>query len=126
MNSGTPHLEAGASVFALTFLIYFAYVFLRAFQQQNVIHANWFWIAPISMMMAYGDAFIIDMVATYGRQVWWAMGVGGFTGCWSSMYLHRKYLRKDKNVKNVYRCSGTADSPTSRRADLLRKAGGGT
>lgn len=74
------------------FAVYFGYVFLRAFQQQNVIHANWLMIAPISMGMAFGDAYIISAIAEHGVKLWWSMGLGGFTGCWASMYIHRRYF----------------------------------
>jgi len=96
MNFGHPLLDSlGVSV--AVFVVYFCYVFLRSMQQQNVIHANWILIAPISMLMAFGDAFIISAVATHGVDLWWAMGIGGFTGCWASMWLHRNYLRRDTN-----------------------------
>jgi hypothetical protein len=84
----------GSFLALAVFVVYFCYVFLRAFQQQNVIHANWLMVAPISMAMAFGDAYIISAVAEHGLKLWWAMGIGGFTGCWVSMWAHRKYFKK--------------------------------
>lgn len=78
------------SVFAVSFL----FVFIKAFQQLNVVHDAYKWILPCSMMMAACEVFVISMVATYKE--WWLfipMGMGAALGAMISMYVHKRIVK---------------------------------
>lgn len=74
----------------------FAFIFLKAWQQLNVMHHQIWWIVPTSMAMATCEVFV---VATAAQQGWgWIVlpiGIGSGLGCLASMKLHRR-LRKTK------------------------------
>lgn len=74
----------------------FAYVFVRSFQQRNVIHDNYKWILPVSMCMATIDVFIIAYIAHKGfrLEIVIANGSGGGFGCLLAMYLHKRWVKK--------------------------------
>jgi len=83
-------------------VIYFAlfattlvYVFLRAFQQKNVMHSKYAWMVPVSYGMGFCDVYIISTIAA-GDHVLWvtalAMGTGGTIGSISATYLHNRWI----------------------------------
>ena len=74
---------------AATFLL----VFLRAWQQQNVIHGYYWWAALTSYGMALADVLVIVGVVNYGLAAVPYIGTGGSIGVVSAMYLHRKMKR---------------------------------
>lgn len=84
-------IDSFISGFGLYWLAAFIHVFLRSFQQQNVIFNNYLLIIPISYGMFYIDTYITEQVATHGADaVWFACGTGGWLGCWTSMWIHRR------------------------------------
>lgn len=81
----------------LVFFANFGFIFLKAFQQQNVIHGNWWWVVPTSSAMALGEIFVIFQVAQQGIDFWlWlAVAMGGGLGCIASMWCHRLMNRRN-------------------------------
>jgi hypothetical protein len=79
---------------AKAFAASFTFVFLKAWQQLNVVHHQLWWIVPTSMAMAACEVFVIWQAATRG---WgWIVipiGLGSGLGCLASMLLHRKIRR---------------------------------
>ena len=75
------------------FLANFCFIFLKAFQQQNVIHGNWWWVIPTSFGMALGEVFVIDSIVDLGFGVTTvvALGLGGGLGAVTAMYWHRRW-----------------------------------
>jgi hypothetical protein len=72
----------------------FMLVFLRAFQQQNVIHANFRLAALTSYMLAIAEvATVLWMVKQGWSSVLW-VGTGGACGVTSSMYIYRRHFKK--------------------------------
>jgi hypothetical protein len=72
----------------------FALVFLRAWQQQNVIHRHFLMAACTSYAMAIGEvALFLGIVATGWNAVLW-VGTGGAMGVTASMYLHARLMRR--------------------------------
>lgn len=77
------------SVFAVSCL----FVFIKAFQQLNVVHDKYLWVMPCSMLMALCEVFVISMIAV--KQEWWLfipMGIGSALGAMFSMYLHKRIM----------------------------------
>lgn len=72
----------------------FLYVFLKAFQQLNVMHHKIPWVIPTSVGMAAFELVIVLSIVK-SPSVWMilALGLGGGTGCITSMFLH-KWLRE--------------------------------
>lgn len=67
-------------------------VFLKAFQQLNVMRNNKIMVPPISFGMAFTEVFIIASVIDSGASietVFW-MGAGGAIGCLTAMKVHPK------------------------------------
>jgi hypothetical protein len=84
--------------FLATFAANFAFIFLKAFQQRNVIHNNYGWVVATSNAMALFEVYVVAMVAKEGFTIWLvlALGFGGGTGCLAAMLLHNRFvLRKD-------------------------------
>jgi len=77
---------------ALTFAA-FAVVFLRAWQQQNVIHGLYWWAAGTSYWIALADAALVLGVVAKGFPAVPFIGTGGALGVVSAMYLHRRMKR---------------------------------
>jgi hypothetical protein len=84
--------------FLTTFAANFAFIFLKAFQQRNVVHDNYGWVVMTSNAMALFEVYVVAMVAKEGFTAWlvFALGMGGGTGCLAAMLLHKRFvLRKD-------------------------------
>lgn len=83
-------------IYLKAFLAMFVMVGLRAFQQQNVIHGNYWWVIPTSMCMAFAEVYVYWQAALMGPG--WlavALGFGGACGCITSMFLHRRMNGKN-------------------------------
>lgn len=77
------------------FLASFLAVFLKAFQQRNVV-ADKYWAVPIvSFGMAFSEVFIVLGVVDYGLAIATVllMGSGGTLGCLSAMIAHKRMFR---------------------------------
>lgn len=80
---------------------YFLFVFLKAFQQKNVVGMHYRWILPISYMMAASEVFIISIIAfkaaggaPFSDLIVFAftIGTGGGLGALAGMYVHNKHV----------------------------------
>ena len=67
------------------------FIALRAFQQLNVQHDRYLWVAPTSLCMAVVEVMTITNVVKSGSLLAAApLGIGAVLGCWFSMWLHRR------------------------------------
>lgn len=66
-----------------------ALVFLRAWQQQNVIHGYYWWAGATSYAIAVADVTVLLTVVDRGMQSIAFLGTGGAIGVVSAMFLHR-------------------------------------
>lgn len=76
------------------FFVSLVYIFIKAFQQLNVVHDAYKWVVPCSLMMAASEVFVISMVAT--NKEWWLflpMGLGAGCGAMISMFLHKRLVK---------------------------------
>lgn len=72
----------------------FGLVFLRAIQQQNVIHGHYVLAAITPFLIAIAEvAMVIWVVNTGWPSIPW-VGTGGALGVVSAMYLHRQVLHR--------------------------------
>ena len=72
----------------------FIFIFLRAFQQKNVMKNKYMWMVPTSYGMGFCEVYIIASVATGGMELWaaaLAMGTGGGVGSILATYLHERW-----------------------------------
>lgn len=70
----------------------FALVFLRAIQQQNVIHGK-YWMAAITpYAIACAEVATVLWVVNIGWPAIPWVGTGGALGVTSAMYVHRRWL----------------------------------
>lgn len=74
------------------FVSSFMAVFLLSTQQQNVVFGHFKLAAVTSMAIAGAQYVMITSVAAGGS--WLLMGIGGAAGVTSSMFIHRKYVRR--------------------------------
>lgn len=79
---------------AAAFFASFVFVALKAFQQLNVVHDQYLFVMPTSLLMACCEVFVIVSVA----QVGWGwivlyIGLGAGLGAMFSMYLHKRVRR---------------------------------
>lgn len=76
-------------MYALAFAASFAFIFLKAFQQLNVVHKQYLMVVPTSMAMSACEIGVVAMVIHQG---WgWLVvftGAGGGLGCIAAMFLH--------------------------------------
>lgn len=72
--------------YIIAFAVSFVYIFLKATQQINVIHQDYKWVLPVSMMMALCEATIVVFIVKVDWTVAFAVGLGGGLGCMTSMY----------------------------------------
>jgi hypothetical protein len=67
-----------------------AFIFLKAFQQLNVVHSKYWLVLPTSMGMALFEVTVVYNIAHHGLWVFVPCGLGGGLGCLGSMYIHKK------------------------------------
>ncbi len=82
-------------IYLTAFATSFLYIFLKCYQQLNVVHKQYLWVLPTSMAMAACEVFVIATTAKTGFG-WIALtiGLGAGLGCMTSMYLHGRLTRK--------------------------------
>jgi hypothetical protein len=71
----------------------FVLVFLRALQQQNVVHGNYLLAATTPFAIAAAEVASIVMVVQTGFGAVPYVGIGGALGATSAMWIHRR-IRK--------------------------------
>jgi len=73
----------------------FVLIFLKSFQQLNVMRGRYLWVLPISYCMALVEAVIWIQVVSegFGIGIFW-MGTGAGLGCISGMYVHKRLHKK--------------------------------
>lgn len=76
---------------ALVFLASFVFIFLKSWQQLNVVHYQLWWIVPTSFAMAIAEVFTVFNMAHYG---WgWVIvpiGIGSGLGSLVSTIIHKR------------------------------------
>lgn len=83
-------------IYALIFAASFAFVFLKAFQQLNVVRGAYPWVLPTSFAMACCEVYSIAAVAKQGWGfVILPVGLGAGLGAMLAMFLHRKFVRSE-------------------------------
>lgn len=71
----------------------FVLVFLRALQQQNVIHGHYVWAVFTAYGIAIGEvAVVLWVVYTGWAAIAWT-GTGGALGVVAAMWMHRRLRR---------------------------------
>ncbi|MDO8547884.1 MAG: hypothetical protein Q7R68_11075 [Nitrospirales bacterium] len=73
----------------------FAYIFLKAFQQLNVVHKEYIWVIPTSIGMGLLEVAMVLMIVR-ADTVWLglATGVGGACGALLAMVIHKGVTRR--------------------------------
>jgi hypothetical protein len=83
--------------YILAFISSFAFVGLKSTQQLNVVHKEYWWILPTSLLMAACEVYIVSTVARNG---WgWlvlAIGSGAGLGAMLATFLHGKFIQRSK------------------------------
>lgn len=80
--------------YLVIFAVSFAFIFLKAWQQLNVVHHQLWWIVPTSFCLAACEVYLVFHMARSG--VDWIvlpLGLGAGLGCLCSMLLHKR-IRK--------------------------------
>lgn len=77
-----------------------AFVFLKAFQQRNVVLDHYWPIIPVSWLMFAAEAYVIVAVASHGWDIWFvgAVGTSAGIGAIAAMYLHRRIFRRKERT----------------------------
>lgn len=80
----------------LSFGVSFVYIFIKAFQQLNVVHRNYAWIPVASVMMGFCEAYIV--VAQVQNGLHWpvilSLGLGAGSGACVATFIHHRYVEK--------------------------------
>ncbi|WP_395406326.1 hypothetical protein ACHMW6_06540 [Pseudoduganella sp. UC29_106] len=81
--------------YLLAFCTSFAFIFLKAFQQLNVVNKQYRWVLPTSMTMAACEVYVIATTAKNGYGwIVLAIGAGSGLGAMASMWVHGKVTKK--------------------------------
>lgn len=74
----------------------FSYVFLRAFQQLNVVHNAYRMVLITSYLMTAGDVFLIASYAKNGLSwdLWLVVGCSTGLGSCAAMWLRKRYTKQ--------------------------------
>ena len=82
----------------LCLLLSFLYVFLRAFQQLNVVHNHYAWVMPVSLGMGLCDVALILYVVR-ANTLWLGVvnGLGAGLGAMAAMRAHGAWIRVTKS-----------------------------
>ena len=68
----------------------FMLVFLKAWQQQNVIHGYYKWAAITSYGLAIAEVLVVVGIVEYGLPSVLYIGTGGAIGVVTAMKLHKR------------------------------------
>jgi hypothetical protein len=83
------------SIYLLAFTSSFFFIFLRAFQQLNVVRGNYLLVVPTSIGMAACEVFTIGAIVVNGwGWIVLAVGFGSGLGALLAMYVHKTYVEK--------------------------------
>ncbi len=69
-------------------------VFLLVFQSQSVINGIYIWAAITPFLIAITEVSIVLLVVKEGWPSVPYVGIGGSIGAVSSMYVHRRWIKK--------------------------------
>lgn len=75
------------------FLVSFIAIFLRGFQQMNVIHSKYTMIAITSYLLALTDVAVISIIVEHGWNTVLAQGTGAALGMLASVYIHNRWVK---------------------------------
>jgi hypothetical protein len=81
-------------LFALSAFVTFVYVFLRAFQQLNVVNGHYWRVPMTSVAMGIGDVLLVVFIVK-SDTLWIGVtnGIGGALGCMLAMYVSSKWRK---------------------------------
>lgn len=82
------------TLFFLAGITSFAYVFLRALQQLNVVHNQYWWVVPTSIAMGICDVYLV-LTIVKAETLWIGLtnGIGAGSGAILAMIFHRRIRR---------------------------------
>ena len=84
------------TLFSVTFVNSFIFIFLKAFQQLNVTKGHYMWVLPTSMMMAVVEVWLVAKMAELGwGWIIFPVGFGAGMGAMASMWVHDKVVHKN-------------------------------
>ena len=72
----------------------FGLVFLRAIQQQNVIHGHYIWAAITPYAIACAEVVSVILIVDTGFAAIPWVGTGGAAGVVSAMFFHKSVIRR--------------------------------
>jgi hypothetical protein len=75
------------------FLVSFIAIFLRGFQQKNVIHSKYTMIAITSYLLALTDVAVVSIIVEHGWNTVLAQGTGAALGMLASVYIHNRWVK---------------------------------
>ncbi len=75
------------------FLVSFIAIFLRGFQQLNVIHSKYTMIAITSYLLALTDVAVVSIIVEHGWNTVLAQGTGAALGMLASVYIHNRWVK---------------------------------
>jgi hypothetical protein len=75
------------------FLVSFIAIFLRGFQQMNVIHGKYTMIAITSYLLALTDVAVVSIIVEHGWNTVLAQGTGAALGMLASVYIHNRWVK---------------------------------
>ena len=79
------------------FLVSFIAIFLRGFQQKNVIHSKYTMIAITSYLLALTDVAVVGIIVQHGWHTVLAQGSGASFGMLASVYIHNKFVGENND-----------------------------
>lgn len=75
------------------FLVSFVAIFLRGWQQKNVIHSKYTMIAITSYLLALTDVAVVGIIVQHGWHTVLAQGSGAALGMLTSIYIHNRWVK---------------------------------
>ena len=75
------------------FLVSFIAIFLRGWQQKNVIHSKYTMIAITSYLLALTDVAVVGIIVEHGWNTVLAQGTGAALGMLASVYIHNRWVK---------------------------------
>ena len=75
------------------FIVSFIAIFLRGFQQKNVIHSKYTMIAVTSYLLALTDVAVVSIIVEHGWNTVLAQGTGAALGMLASVYIHNRWVK---------------------------------
>jgi len=77
-------------IYVTAFFVPLVYVFLRVFQQRNVLHEEYWWMVGTSYLITAFEILNVTLIVSRGWELFLPLGTGAAIGSVLAIIFHKK------------------------------------